>query len=148
MIESNTKNFCKILKNYFDFFRTKKPLPFGTLGVHKKKEFSEANEAFFIFDCLYYNGESLLRKLREIYRLDYRGFFFFFCLDKTLKERRGILGEHMIAIDNRILLSDLKTINKKSELKHLINFTIAEGLEGLVLKVKKYSTKLYNKIFV
>jgi ATP-dependent DNA ligase len=44
------------------FFRTKKPLPFGTLGVHKKKEFTEANEAFFIFDCLYYNGESLLGK--------------------------------------------------------------------------------------
>lgn len=45
-------------------FRTKKPLPFGTLGVHKKKEFTEANEAFFIFDCLYYNGESLLRKCK------------------------------------------------------------------------------------
>ncbi|UJR26750.1 hypothetical protein I4U23_008065 [Adineta vaga] len=94
--------------------KTKKPLPFGTLGVHKKKEFSEANEAFFIFDCLYYNGESLLHK--------------------TLKERREILAQHMTPIENRILLSDLKTINKKSELKHLINFTIAEGLEGLVLK--------------
>ncbi|CAF3243885.1 unnamed protein product [Rotaria socialis] len=94
--------------------KTKKPLPFGTLGVHKKKEFSEANEAFFIFDCLYYNGESLLHK--------------------TLKERRQILTEHMVSIENRILLSDLKTVNKKSELKHLINFTIAEGLEGLVLK--------------
>jgi hypothetical protein len=43
----------------------------------------------------------------------------------------------MTPIENRILLSDLKTINKKSELKHLINFTIAEGLEGLVLKVKR-----------
>ncbi|CAF0902160.1 unnamed protein product [Rotaria sp. Silwood1] len=94
--------------------KTKKPLPFGTLGVHKKKEFSEANEAFFIFDCLYYNGQSLLHK--------------------TLKERREILTEHMAPIENRILLSELKTINKKSELKHLINFTIAEGLEGLVLK--------------
>jgi hypothetical protein len=41
----------------------------------------------------------------------------------------------MTPIENRILLSDLKTITKKSELKHLINFTIAEGLEGLVLKV-------------
>jgi DNA ligase-3 len=51
------------------FFRTKKPLPFGTLGVHKKKEFSEANEAFFIFDCLYYNGESLLGKLSIFYSL-------------------------------------------------------------------------------
>ncbi|CAF1189723.1 unnamed protein product [Adineta steineri] len=94
--------------------KTKKPLPFGTLGVHKKKEFSEANEAFFIFDCLYYNGESLLHM--------------------TLKERREILSKHMTPIENRILLSDLKTINKKSELKHLINFAIAEGLEGLVLK--------------
>jgi len=58
-------------------------------------------------------------------------------LDKTLKERREILTQHMTPIENRILLSDLKIINKKSELKHLINFTIAEGLEGLVLKVKR-----------
>ncbi|CAF1175052.1 unnamed protein product [Rotaria sordida] len=94
--------------------KTRKPLPFGTLGVHKKKEFTEANEAFFIFDCLYYNGQSLLHK--------------------TLTERREILTEHMKPIENRILLSELKTINKKSDLKHLINFTIAEGLEGLVLK--------------
>lgn len=94
--------------------KTKKPLPFGSLGVHKKKEFTEANEAFFIFDCLYYNGESLLHK--------------------TLVERRDILVQHMTPIENRILLSELKTIRKKSELKHLINFTISEGLEGLVLK--------------
>jgi len=65
--------------------------------------------------------------------------FFFFCciLDKTLKERREILVKHMTPIENRILLSDLKMITKKSELKHLINFTIAEGLEGLVLKVNR-----------
>lgn len=61
------------------------------------------------------------------------------CLDKTLKERRDILSEHMTPIENRILLSDLKTIMKKSDLKHLINFTIAEGLEGLVLKVNRQS---------
>lgn len=61
--------------------------------------------------------------------------FFLVSSDKTLKERRAILNEHMAPIENRILLSELKTINKKSELKHLINFTIAEGLEGLVLKV-------------
>ena len=60
----------------------------------------------------------------------------FLCiLDKTLKERREILVKYMTPIENRILLSELKTVNKKSELKHLINFTIAEGLEGLVLKV-------------
>jgi len=42
----------------------------------------------------------------------------------------------MTPIENRILLSELKTIKKKSDLKHLINFVISEGLEGLVLKVK------------
>jgi DNA ligase-3 len=124
-------------------FRTKKPLPFGTLGVHKKKEFTEANEAFFIFDCLYYNGESLLRKFRRI-------LFFFFVfddiLDKSLKERRDILGQHMTPIENRILLSDLKIINKKSELKHLINFAIAEGLEGLVLKVNVSAIDLLSSV--
>lgn len=41
----------------------------------------------------------------------------------------------MTPIENRILLSDMKTITKRSELKHLINYTISEGLEGLVLKV-------------
>ncbi|CAF4664120.1 unnamed protein product, partial [Didymodactylos carnosus] len=40
--------------------KTKKPLPFGTLGIHKKTEYKEANVAFFVFDCLYFNGESLL----------------------------------------------------------------------------------------
>ena len=45
-------------------------------------------------------------------------------LDKTLTERREILTEHMTPIENRILLSDLKTITKKSDLKHLINFTL------------------------
>ncbi len=74
---------------------------------------------------------------------------FLYILGKTLKERREILGKHMKPIENRILLSDLKTINKKSELKHLINFTIAEGLEGLVLKVNCYfiGSKTWRLLF-
>jgi ATP-dependent DNA ligase len=65
-----------------------------------------------------------------------------------LKERREILGKHMTPIENRILLSDLKTINKKSELKHLINLTIAEGLEGLVLKVNVYDENERSEYFL
>lgn len=61
-------------------------------------------------------------------------FVFLLLQDKTLKERREILVEHMKPIENRILLSELKTIRKRSDLKHLINWTISEGLEGLVLK--------------
>ncbi|CAF4380350.1 unnamed protein product, partial [Didymodactylos carnosus] len=94
--------------------KTKKPLPFGTLGVHKKAKYSEANIAFFVFDCLYFNGESLL--------------------DLPLKERRTILTKHMSPIENRILISEQKLVTKKSELQTLINYAISEGLEGLVLK--------------
>lgn len=38
--------------------RTGKPLPFGTLGVHKKAAFSEATVCLFIFDILHFNGAS------------------------------------------------------------------------------------------
>ncbi len=40
--------------------KTKKPLPFGSLGVHKKNAFKDATVCMFIFDCLYYNGEDLM----------------------------------------------------------------------------------------
>lgn len=65
---------------------TGKPLPFGSLGIHKvrilyslklfnslklsymfgfvfqKAEFKDANACLFIFDCIYYNGHVLLHK--------------------------------------------------------------------------------------
>lgn len=59
---------------------TSKPLPFGTLGVHKvrnglkvketdfnskifqKAAFEHASVCLFVFDCLLYNGKSLLDK--------------------------------------------------------------------------------------
>ncbi|CAF4659657.1 unnamed protein product, partial [Didymodactylos carnosus] len=70
--------------------------------------------AFFVFDCLYFNGESLL--------------------GLPMKDRRAILVKHMSPIENRILLSEQKVVTKKSELQTLINHAISEGLEGLVLK--------------
>jgi DNA ligase-3 len=33
--------------------KTKKPLPFGSLGVHKKNAFKEATVCLFVFDCIY-----------------------------------------------------------------------------------------------
>lgn len=42
--------------------KTKKPLPFGTLGVHKKSAFKDATVCLYIFDCLYMNGEDLMNK--------------------------------------------------------------------------------------
>lgn len=43
------------------------PLPFGTLGKHKKNKFQDATVCYFVFDCIYYNGESLMNKLENIF---------------------------------------------------------------------------------
>lgn len=59
--------------------KNKKPLPFGTLGIHKvnlflflfiilnffqnkKNEFKDATVCYFVFDCVYLNGEDLMNK--------------------------------------------------------------------------------------
>ncbi|KAK4882679.1 hypothetical protein RN001_005998 [Aquatica leii] len=93
---------------------TGKPLPFGTLGVHKKSEFKDANVCLFVFDCIYYNGESLVSQ-----PIDYR---------------KKILKENMIEIPNRIVFSELEVIHKPKHLSKMITKVLEMGLEGLVLK--------------
>ena len=41
---------------------TGQPLPFGTLGVHKKTAFANASVCLFIFDCLLFNEETLVEQ--------------------------------------------------------------------------------------
>ncbi len=41
---------------------SQKPLPFGTLGVHKKNSFKNATVCLFVFDCLHLNGIDLMNK--------------------------------------------------------------------------------------
>lgn len=94
--------------------KTSKPLPFGTLGVHKKAAFKDANVCLFIFDCLLYKDENLM--------------------DKPLKERRAILEDNMTEIPNRILFSEKHKINKPQDLQSLLTRVFNEKLEGLVLK--------------
>ncbi|XP_034608751.1 DNA ligase 3 [Trachemys scripta elegans] len=91
-----------------------KPLPFGTLGVHKKAAFQDANVCLFVFDCIYFNDTSLM--------------------DRPLRERRKFLHDNMVEIPNRILFSEMKHVTKASDLADMINRVIREGLEGLVLK--------------
>lgn len=93
---------------------TGKPLPFGTLGVHKKAAFQEANVCLFVFDCIYFNGVSLM--------------------DRPLNERRKFLHDNMVEIPNRILFSEMKHVTKAADLADMITRVIREGLEGLVLK--------------
>ncbi|XP_013393552.1 DNA ligase 3 [Lingula anatina] len=93
---------------------TSKPLPFGSLGVHKKAAFKDANVCLFVFDCLHYNGENLM--------------------NRPIKERRKFLRDNMKEIPNRIMFSEMKFINKAEDLKKEMMKVFKEGLEGLVLK--------------
>ncbi|KAK3908725.1 DNA ligase 3 [Frankliniella fusca] len=94
--------------------KTGKPLPFGSLGVHKQTAFQDANVCLFVFDCMYYNGESLLHK--------------------TMKQRRKILEKVMVEIPNRILFSEQKEIHRPEDLTAMMEKVFRLGLEGLVLK--------------
>ncbi|KFP72757.1 DNA ligase 3 [Acanthisitta chloris] len=100
--------------------KTGKPLPFGTLGVHKKAAFQDANVCLFVFDCIYFNDVSLM--------------------DRPLCERRKFLRDNMVEIPNRILFSEMKHVTKASDLADMITRVIREGLEGLVLKDLKASS--------
>uniref|UniRef100_A0A915B2S5 DNA ligase 3 n=1 Tax=Parascaris univalens TaxID=6257 RepID=A0A915B2S5_PARUN len=95
---------------------TGKPLPFGTLGVHKKEQFANALVCLFVFDCLLFDGKCLV--------------------DRPLKERKKILEENINEVPNRVLLSNYQLIrkNEHDKLKTMIWKAIDEGLEGLVLK--------------
>lgn len=90
------------------------PLPFGSLGVHKKTAFTDANVCLFVFDCLHVNGENLMTK--------------------PFKERRKVLTETMTAIPNHIMFSEITPITTEDELKTLMTSVFKKGLEGLVLK--------------
>ncbi|XP_053379767.1 DNA ligase 3-like [Mercenaria mercenaria] len=90
------------------------PLPFGTLGKHKKEQFKDANVCLFVFDCLHLNGENIM--------------------DKPIKDRRKILQKEMIEIPNRILFSEMKHITEEDDLTDMMTRVFQEGLEGLVLK--------------
>jgi len=70
--------------------KTGKPLPFGTLGVHKKAAFQDANVCLFVFDCIYFNDVSLM--------------------DRPLCERRKFLHDNMVEIPNRIMFSEMKQV--------------------------------------
>ncbi|XP_044227617.1 DNA ligase 3 isoform X1 [Thunnus albacares] len=93
---------------------TSKPLPFGTLGVHKKAAFQDAKVCLFVFDCIYFNGVSLM--------------------ERPLCERRKFLHDNMVEVPNRILFSEMKHVTRGGDLADMITRVIREGLEGLVLK--------------
>ena len=55
-------------------------------------------------------------------------------MNRPLEERRKFLMENMVEVGNRIKLSEIKHIKKKSELVDMIKDVLQQGLEGLMIK--------------
>lgn len=91
-----------------------KMLPFGTLGVHKKKGYSDATPCLIVFDMLFLNGTSLM--------------------DTPLAERRSQLEQLLTPVRGRVQLSEQHRSLDVEGLEDLMQRMIDEGLEGLVLK--------------
>ncbi len=63
-----------------------------------------------MFDCIYYNGQSLM--------------------NKPLSERRKHLTDHMKEAGNHVKFSEMKYIVKKNKLGDMIKDVLKKGLEG------------------
>jgi DNA ligase-3 len=93
---------------------TKLPLPFGTMGAQKKKQFKDATICLFVFDILMLNGESLMAT-------------------KMIK-RRAILEKNITEIEGRVVLTEIYKPTNEPELQEIFNKVNAKNLEGLVVK--------------
>lgn len=98
---------------------TSKPLPFGTLGKHKKMQFSTACTCIFLFDIMYKDGKTLL--------------------DAPMDVRREYLKSSVQFIQNRVMISEMRLVSgtateRKAIMQKHLQYAVAEGLEGLVIK--------------
>lgn len=89
-------------------------LPFGSLGVHKKNNYSDASVCLFVFDILLFNDKCLL--------------------DTPLSERRALLEANLTPVPGKVLLSEKFDVKDEDELNQLIAKVLSENHEGLVIK--------------
>ena len=71
--------------------KTGKPLPFGTLAIHKKQQHAAGIVCVILFDILFLNGESVMHK--------------------PIEERRKLLETNVKFITHRVELSEMKEIS-------------------------------------
>jgi len=103
---------------------TLKMLPFSSLGVHKQKQFPNAQLCYFIFDIMFLDGKNLI--------------------DTPYHERRQILHDHFSLVSGKLALSDAKEVKNDDELQAVWKRVLTENLEGLMLK-DKYDTYKPNQ---
>lgn len=94
--------------------KTRKPLPFGSLGKNKQKDFPNAQVCVFLFDILSLEDKSLLHT--------------------PFEERRKIMLKNVNVIQNRVEMSEQHYLETEDELWELMNKVIESNQEGLVVK--------------
>eukprot|EP00795_Rhopilema_esculentum_P007182 gene7182-12852_t len=125
--------------------KTEKPLPFGTLGIHKKSKFKDATVCYVIFDILQFNEDNTMKSTKEKFTrhmLDLATNHVVvvtsarrnLSLSWSVLERRDLLMKNVKEIKGRIMLSEMTRITRESELKAMLEDVFAKNLEGLVLK--------------
>eukprot|EP01061_Rhynchopus_euleeides_P037265 TRINITY_DN6327_c0_g1_i5.p1 TRINITY_DN6327_c0_g1~~TRINITY_DN6327_c0_g1_i5.p1 ORF type:complete len:579 (+),score=215.55 TRINITY_DN6327_c0_g1_i5:123-1739(+) len=95
------------------------PLPFGTMGKHKREGYKDACTCIFIFDILEYDGEVVMHE--------------------PISTRRNLMNAKVTPVVNRVVLSEMVHVaGKPSAMKCALAAHLKEALrrnlEGLVLK--------------
>ncbi|XP_053991130.1 DNA ligase 1-like [Hylaeus volcanicus] len=103
---------------------TERILPFQVLSTRKKKNVDNSIESkvkvcIFVFDCLYLNKESLLKK--------------------PLIERRSYLQELLIEIPNQVQFASHKEMNLLEDVDAFLQEAMESNCEGLMIKTLKDS---------
>ena len=98
------------------------PLPFGTLGKHKKAGFKDACTCVFLFDILEVDGCVVM--------------------SEPIDARRRLMKEKVRFVHNRVVASELVEIDGTAAectaaLQRHLNAVMKRGLEGLVVKDRK-----------
>ena len=91
--------------------KTSKPLPFTSLGVHKRKQFSDAQPCLFVFDLLHFNGANLMTKwvASILIHAD-------IISSRPMSERRTLLEQHVVPVKNQIMLSESQLLTVRLHL--------------------------------
>eukprot|EP00828_Plagiopyla_frontata_P015454 TRINITY_DN2005_c0_g1_i1.p1 TRINITY_DN2005_c0_g1~~TRINITY_DN2005_c0_g1_i1.p1 ORF type:complete len:574 (-),score=59.38 TRINITY_DN2005_c0_g1_i1:74-1795(-) len=97
---------------------TNKILPFQILSTRGRKnvekEQIEIQVCLFIFDLLYLNGTSLLKK--------------------PLSERRDLLHQTFKPVQNKLCFVESKDVQDFEQIEELLHLSIKDGCEGLMIK--------------
>lgn len=95
-----------------------KILPFQVLSTRKRKDVQEKDikvqVCLFVFDMLYYNGESLIRK--------------------SLAERRDYMKNHLQTIEGKLAYATKMDSSDTEEITKFLDQSVHDACEGLMIK--------------